>query len=259
MDWICSDVIPKLLTGTLPVGGSGSYIYKWQKSHNPAIIADTIDILSSNTQNYLPTALELTTVYFRRIVKDSVSSLRDISKWVKIIVQPAITLNNIGKDTTICQGQNPVTIGSIPVNSTPSNGNGIYRYKWLQNLTDSSWDTLQVAAGPVINGKGYDPPSLSQTTYYKRYVQSGRCIDFSPSVKITVMNLITGNITTRPDSIICDGSLFNNLGASAPAGGDLINYWIQWQDSVVSSVWNPAVGTNTNTIYIPDTSTFAVT
>jgi hypothetical protein len=58
--------------------------------------------------------------------------------------------------------------------------------------------------------------------------------------------------------VICEGYLFDDLGASAPGGGDLVNYWIQWQDSVVSSVWNPASGTNTGTTYTPDTSTFSV-
>jgi len=255
-DSICSNVTPKLLIGTIPVGGSGSYTFKWQKSHNILDPADTTDILS-NTVNYLPTDLELTTVYFRRIVTDNISFLRDISKWVKIIVQPAITSNNIGKDTTICSGQDPLPIGSVPVNSTPSNGNGIYRYKWLQNLTNSSWDTLQVATGPIINGKGYDPPSLTQTTYYRRYVQSGRCVDTSPTVTINVLPNITGNSIIRSDSVICEGSIFPDLGATAPGGGNL-SYIYQWQDSV--STWSPASGINpnTNNTYSVDTSKFPI-
>jgi gliding motility-associated-like protein len=258
LDWICSDVVPKLLTGTLPVGGSGSYTYKWQKTYNPAVPADTIDIPSSNGQNYLPTVLESTTVYFRRIIRDDITHLRDISKWVKIIVQPAITGNNIGKDTTICHGQNPTAIGSIPLNSTPSNGTGIYRYKWLQNNTNTGWDTLQVASGSPITNIGYDPPALNQTTYYKRYVQSGRCISFSNSVTTIVLNSITGNKIVQSDSVICEGFTFSALGASAPGQGSG-SFLYQWQDSTTSSTWLSASGTNTLPTYVPDTSEFSTT
>ena len=256
IDSVCSNMIPPKLKGTFPVGGTGPYAYLWEKSYNQVTwIPLTSD---PDPTNYTPTLIETATVWFRRTITDSSPTpLVDISKSVKIIVQPAITANNIGLDTTICHGQNPLPIGSVPVNSTPSNGNGIYRYKWLQNLTNSSWDTLQVAAGSVINGKGYDPPPLTQTTYYKRYVQSGRCIDYSATVTVSVLPNITGNSTIRSDSVICEGSIFSNLAATAPGGGNL-SYTYLWQDSISS--WNPASGIsiNTNSTYTVDTSKFLI-
>lgn len=252
VDSICSNVIPKEINGTLPVGGSGFYTYLWQKSYN--FLGPEINIPLSNLVNYLPSATEADTVWFRRIVQDDVTLLTDTSKWVEIRVQTAVAGNLVGKDTTICYNQNPISL--IPLNTGPSNGNGSYAYRWVQNLTNANWDTSPDATGTIIN-PGYDPPALTNTTYYKRVVISGRCIDYSPAVTITVLPLITGNITTRPDSVICEGSLFNNLGASAAGGGDLI-YKYQWQDSIASSVWKPAVGTNINTTYVPDTSTFSV-
>ena len=258
LDWICSNVVPKLLTGTLPVGGSGNYSYKWQKIYNPAVIKDTIDILS-NTQNYQPVALESNTVYFRRIVTDNVSGLRDISKWVKIIVQPAITGNNIRQDTTICHGQRPFTLTSSPFGSVPQGGDHVsYHYRWIQNYTNNPGDTTTTASGS-LDAILYAPPALSQTTYYRRFVKSGRCIDYSPSVKINVLNSVTGNSIIRSDSIICQGLTFVNLGASAAGGGETGNYKYQWQDSIVSSTWKPAAGTNTGTSYSPDTSKFSAT
>jgi len=256
VDSICSNIKPPKINGTVPVGGKRPYTYLWQKSYDQATWtnvgtpADSITYTPPNTP-------EIVTVYFRRTVTDNSSTpLVDISKSVKIIVQPAITLNNIGKDTTICHGQNPLPIGSIPANSTPSNGNGIYRYKWLQNLTNSAWDTMQVAEG-VINGKNYDPPSLTQPTYYKRFVQSGRCIDYSPTVTITVLNSITGNSITRSDSVICEGFVFPPLSATTPGQGDGTNYAFQWQDSINSSSWNPASGSYSGPTYTPDTSKFS--
>jgi gliding motility-associated-like protein len=256
VDSICSNVIPPKITGTIPVGGAGPYTYLWEKSYNQVTWLPLTN--DPDPTNYTPTLIETATVWYRRTITDSSPTpLVDISKPVKMIVQPAITANNIGKDTTICHGQNPLPIGSVPLNSTPSNGNGIYRYKWLQNLTDSSWDTLQVASGSIINGKGYDPPSLIQTTYYKRFVQSGRCIDYSSAVAITVLPGITGNSTIRSDSVICEGSIFPILTSTAPGGGNL-SYTYQWQDSV--STWSPASGinTNTNSTYSVDTSKFPI-
>ncbi len=53
VDSICSNVIPKPITGTFPVGGSGSYTYLWQKSYH--IPATPMDIASSDTRDYSPT------------------------------------------------------------------------------------------------------------------------------------------------------------------------------------------------------------
>jgi gliding motility-associated-like protein len=114
-----------------------------------------------------------------------------------------------------------------------------------------------VAFGSVINGKNYDPPPLTQPTYYKRFVQSGRCIDYSPTVTITVLNSITGNSITRSDSVICEGFIFTPLGATVPGQGDGTNYAFQWQDSTNSTSWNPASGSYTGPTYTPDTSKFS--
>ena len=260
VDYVCSNMFPPKIIGTIAVGGVGPYVYHWQKSYTRNFTVPIDLITSPDAVSFTPTDKESSTVWFRRIVTDaSASVITDNGVTLKFIVQQAITGNNIGKDTTICSGQNPLPIGSIPVNSSPSNGNGIYRYKWLQNNTNPPvWDTLQVASGSVINAKSYDPPSLTQSIYYKRYVQSGRCVDFSSAVNITVLNSITGNITVKTDSVICEGFKFLLLGASAPGQGDGVNYFYQWQDSTESTLWNSASGSNVGATYDPDTSKYSI-
>jgi len=261
IDSICSNIVPPKITGTIPVGGKAPYTYKWEKSLTSNFASPILLTNDTDPTDYTPTAPEPSTVWYRRTITDSSTPTPfiDFGIPVKMIVQPAITGNNIGKDTTICSGQNPLPIGSIPVNSTPSNGNGIYRYKWLQNNTNpTTWDTINVALGSVINAPSFDPPSLTQPIYYKRYVQSGRCVDFSPAVKITVLNSITGNITNKSDSVICEGFKFLPLGATAPGEGDKVNYFYQWQDSTSSTPWASASGPNTGASYNPDTSKYSV-
>jgi gliding motility-associated-like protein len=254
VDSICSDVTPKPVSGTIPLG-VGPFTYEWQKSYNllslPSIIA------GANSKDYTPPAPETNTFWVRRIVTDNGATpavITDTSKWVNIIVQPAITDNFVGKDTTICYNQNPTSL--FPLNSGPSNGNGRYTYQWIQN-NDDVWPASSNSPGSSTNDS-YDPPQLTQNTFYKRVVTSGRCVDKSSTVTVTVLSSITGNITNIPDSVICEGSLFNTLEGSL-SGGATGSFVYQWQDSIVAGDWQPASGTNTALTHDPDTSKFAVT
>ncbi len=255
IDSICSNVIPKKLLGTLPVGGLGNYTYTWQKTYH--IPATPSDIGSSTLLiDYSPSVMETATdsVFFRRIVKDNSTLLEDISKWVAIKVQPEITKNDIGKDTIICFNQDPLSLLSL--NGLPENGNSFYSYRWLKN-NNTDWVTSPDTSF-AGNGENYNPPALTAAAYYKRRVISGRCIDYSNTVTISVLPTITGNIfSSPPDAIICEGSKFNILAVTAAGGGDLL-YRYQWQDSTISGSWMPAQGLNTLVNYEPDTSMFTL-
>jgi len=264
-DSICSNITVPKITGTTPVGGTPDlgpgpdYIIKWEKSYDLNFTLPILLVNDPDPINYTPGIIETATVWYRRTVTDfSIPTpIVDVSRPVEIIVQPAITGNLVGKDTTICFNQNPLDL--VALNAGPSNGSShnYYLYKWIQNNTNSNWNTSPAASGNAILAS-YDPPALTATTYYQRVVTSGRCIDFSSSVKITVLNSITGNNIIKSDSIICQGSLFAALGASAPGQGEIGDYRYQWQDSVVTSLWNPAAGSNTGAVYTPDTSKFSV-
>ena len=251
VDSICSDNNPPTITGTVPVGGAGPYSYTWQKGSTPSGPWSLIG--GATSQNYSFPSAEADTFWIRRIVKDDGSMLTDTSKAVQINVTPAITGNLVGKDTTICNGQDPLNL--IPLNSGPSNGNGRFEYQWLQNPDDLNWASSPNASG-TSDLASFDPPALNATTYYQRKVTSGRCVKYSTSVKITVLPSITGNITDRTDSVICEGSLFTNLSATAPGGGSGAFAYL-WQDSITSGTWQPASGANTASTHNPAESMFA--
>ncbi len=251
-DSICSNVTPAPVTGTTPVGGSGNYNYVWQKSINSG--SSWTQIASgASYKDYSFPGTEADTFLIRRIVVDLTTTLTDTSKWVQINVTPAITGNLVGKDTTICNGQNPLSL--IPLNAGPSNGNGHYKYQWLQNTDNTNWPSSPNATGTSALAS-FDPPILNTTTYYQRRINSGRCVNYSSSVTITVLPSITGNIITRPDSVICEGSAFNVLSASLPGGGTGA-YTYLWQDSITSGIWQPASGTNTAQTHDPAETMFA--
>ncbi len=252
IDSICSNTYMGEISGTSPIGGTTPYSYLWESSVTSGSAGFTPAAGTNNFPNYTPPAYLMQTTWFRRTITDnSTIPIVDVSTAVKIIVHQAITGNLVGNDTTICYGQNPDKL--YPLNSGPSNGNGHYTYQWLSNTDNATWTTNATGTSTLSN---YDPSALLLTNYYKRKVTSGRCVDNSATITITVLPSITGNITTRPDSVICQGSLFNTLGASA-AGGGSTSYLYQWQDSTASSTWLPAAGTNTSATYSADTSEFA--
>ena len=254
IDSICSDTFFGEISGTLPVGGTLPYTYLWESS----TISETGPFSpapgTNNQQNYTPPAKLTQTTWYRRTVTDAnATPLVDISKPVQIIVHQAITGNLVGKDTTICYNQNPLSL--LPLNAGPSDGNGIYQYQWLANTDNATWS---VAAPGTSVTASYDPPALTATTYYKRFITSGRCINYSATVTITVLPSITNNIITpRPDSVICQGSLFSILPGTVPLNGAGAGTYIyQWQDSTTAGTWQPASGVITGQTHLPDTAKF---
>jgi gliding motility-associated-like protein len=250
VDSICSNMMPHKITGTRPVGGSGTYSYLWEKSYDE--ITWTPLVNDADPTNYTPTVIEINTVFFRRTITDtSVPALVDVSKPVKIIVQPFIKNNIIGTSDTICIAQNPPSFSSLAL---LLDGNGKYTFKWKVSL-DNSVFNLPVN---TYNTEGYTPPpALLATSWYKRIVTSGRCMDSSTFVKITVLpNIANNNILSAPQEI-CYGMLFTDLAATTPsttpalAGGDN-SYRFKWESSVNGSTWVTATGISNLTGYNPN-------
>jgi hypothetical protein len=250
-DSICSDTYMGEIAGTNPIGGTTPYTYLWESSVTSGTGGFSPAPGTNNLPNYTPPTYLTQTTWFRRTITDnSTIQIVDVSTAVRIIVHQAITGNLVGKDTTICYGQNPNKL--YPLNAGPSNGNGHYAYQWLSNIDNVTWTTNASGTSTLSY---FDPSALLVDTYYKRKVTSGRCVNSSATVKITVLPSITGNIRTKTDSIICQGSLFVPLNASSVGGGSG-SFIYQWQDSTTSSIWLAASGTNNATAYSADTSDF---
>ena len=235
---ICSGSTPAILTGTDPLKGNGTYTYIWQDS-SAAHTWDTIP--GALSRDFQPPVLTDTTSY-RRIVISSECS--DISKSERIDVHKVIdgniiTLSSGASDTTLCDGANPnILKGSLPSGGT--NLAGDYAYEWLLSADNSTWNPVTTGG----TGQDYDPPALNATTYYKRKVLSGACIDISSAtLTVTILPLISNNILSDPP-VICKDYIPAPLTGTAPAGGDgtFIYMWEQSADNGIT--WNAASGVN---------------
>lgn len=237
LDSICEGMIPPKMTGTRPVGGSGTYTYRWQKSYDNNTWTDE----PGTSIDYTPATTEAVSLWFRRVVNDG-AGIIDRSLPVRIIVHPRITGNLVGSDTTLCYNMNPDELYSL--NSGPSGGTGIFFYHWEQSPDNSVWSS---APGDFASA-AYDPQSLTATTHYHRVVSSGACVDVSTPVTVTILPAITNN-TVAADQTICEGTQFANLTGSAPVGGAAPSYTYQWMSSPDNATWSSAAGANSSSGY----------
>ena len=235
----CSGSVPLLLTGSDPLNGNGTYTYIWQDSSKSNPVWK--DITGATLRDYQPPALTDTTSYRRKVFSSACSN---ISKAVRInvhkpLINNSVSLVSTGTDTTICDGANPNRLkGSLPSGGT--NIPGDYAYEWQYSTDNSTWNPV-TASG---TSQGYDPPALNVTTYYRRKVLSGACIDISAAtIKIAVLPLITNNTLTDPP-VICKNYVPGLLTGTTPSGGDG-NYSFLWEQSVDGgTTWTSAAGVN---------------
>ncbi|MDZ7737945.1 MAG: gliding motility-associated C-terminal domain-containing protein [Bacteroidales bacterium] len=238
---VCQDSLPSALIGSTPGGGDGTnYTYIWEDSTRSLLW--TV-IAGAEEKDYQPPALTDTTWYRRIIVS---SACDDTSNVVVVNVNPAILDNTIStlsgaSDTIICYGQTPLQLkGEIP-----SGGDGFYNYEWQHSDDGLTWST----ATGTFDQPDYNPPLLTDTTWYRRIVLSGVCETVSNEVKITVLPLITGN-SISPDQMICYNTQPALLEGSEPAGGD-DSYTYIWEQSDDNIIWTAATETNNEKDYQP--------
>ncbi|OYU95983.1 MAG: hypothetical protein CFE21_06100 [Bacteroidetes bacterium B1(2017)] len=92
----------------------------------------------------------------------------------------AITNNSIGSNQSVCSG----TWADPLIGQTPGGGTGTYTYLWLSSTTSATSNFA--AASGTNTSKNYNPPILTQNTWYKRIASSGIYTDTSAAVFIAV-------------------------------------------------------------------------
>ena len=142
-----------------------------------------------------------------------------------IINLTGFLFNSLRGVDTICAGQVPNKI----TGSHPKGGDGNYTWIWQKSLDSLSWTTIAGTYRDSIR-----PPALTQTTLYRRIVQSvdkndSLISDTSRTLKIYVYPAITNNIISGTDTI-CYDLAAKTLTGTNPAGGNHI-YQYQWQYS----------------------------
>ena len=235
---ICYNDIPQSLTGSNPTGGVGIYGLQWEVSIDNN---DFDDITGENNSNYAPGALT-DTMYYRRWVNSGVCV--DSSNVVTITVLPPIQNNTILANQEICKFTTP----KLLTGGDGQGGNGSYKYQWESNTNNAGWDSITYTSGNT----GYNPPSLSDSTTYRRIVRSGAndlCKDTSNVIAIDVLPLITNNSISGGDTVCQYISPENFTGTQAGGGNGTHVY--QWIWSADETTWDSVITITEYSTYNP--------
>lgn len=236
-DTVCAGNAPEnpfvpsaVLSGGL---GPGTYNYQWIRK---PLAGDWSAIGGATGGSYQASPLT-TTTEFARFVTSGVCE--DTSAALRVQVWQQLTGNQVTPFDTICYNTVPDQIsGPVPGQGDPADR----RYRWQASAdTVSGWS---VVGG---NSTAYQPPALTQTTYYRRIVLSGSddaCIDTSNTVEVLNIPLITGNTITGTHTVCRDDQALP-LEGSDPGGGYQGLYSYRWEARTASTGWGPAPGGNT--------------
>lgn len=240
---ICTGLDAGTVVAKDPSGGDGEYKYSWVVSSDGSsysVIGGAIN------ESYSPGILTDTQFYKRIVVSGNGDVCRDTTSPHVIRVLPSITNINISSDSTkYCYEDIPLIIKG---NTLISGGDNTYSYQW-HRLNNSVWETITNA-----NEIDYNPPSLTDTTSYRRSVISGAddaCRDTSNVLVVRVIPQITNVLSTSPKDI-CENSVpevFNELSASG--GNGIYTYLWRFKDNLDNN-WTDAPGINTNISYAPE-------
>ncbi|WP_205943936.1 PKD domain-containing protein [Pedobacter xixiisoli] len=214
---ICLNSTAALLrnSGAALAGGSGSYTYQWQISANGTDFTDIT--LGGNGLDYQPVAVTADS-YYRRIVTSGTCS--STSNTIKITVQGELTSFNISANQTICYSSVPAKlIGEVPVG-----GSGTYNYVWQQSTVSAATGFTTISGATDVD---YQPTALTQTTYYRRTVNSGSCNATSSVVTVKVTPQVS--VQQLPDVVSCVGANQSGINFSANLSSANVSY--EWTNN----------------------------
>ena len=179
--------------------GTGAGTYNWYSTF-PLVVAGDLEKTGSSfnpvTEATVPSVvakspLSATTTNFyltETLVSGCVSLPATVPFTIHKVVNPG-TIQYLG--TPICFGADPPIINSMTL---ATGGDGLtYAYQWQESTTGVPASFMDI---PLATAISYNPPALTQTTYFRRVATSGVCTPMpSPAVTITVNSLPTGVVS----------------------------------------------------------------
>lgn len=223
---ICSGSIPAKLVGEIPLGGSGSYVYTWEKSTVSAT-AGFMVITGENGADYQPGALSQTT-YFKRKVKSGSCDVE--STVIEISVNPIPVMQAI-PEMVLCNGSTTALI-SFATNQ-------------VANKITYTWVNDNLAIGLAANGTGDLPSFIAQNltkspieaniTVTPTFSDGGsNCLGTPLTFKVIVLPTIIANtiadFTVCPQVTVASKTLTSD---AAPFAVSAVSYnWLVTGDAI---------------------------
>lgn len=244
---VCTGGDPATLTETVPATAPGTLTYQWQSSPDNTAFTDIAGATNTTYDPPVPTA----NIYYRRL---AISTLNGVEcgvpgNAVQISIN-AVTPAVFAAGDTICEG------GNLPAftATTAPTGSGTLTYLWESSTDNAAFATVGTSAT-------FDPPALTQTTYYRQTVTSTLngvpCTAVSNTITITVVPPPT--ITAEPlvTQTLCQGGAVTPLTVTVTGGvGAPPVYMYQWYSNATNSTTGGTlIATATTDTYTPSSAT----
>jgi hypothetical protein len=242
---ICYNTAPTL-TQTAASGGTG-LSYQWEFSTDGGTNWANVTVGSGGTSAlYTPPVLTQTTMYRRKVTSGGGCGTATTSP-ITVTVHGDLNPGTINASQSICYNTAPTAFTQTPA----SGGTGL-SYQWEQS-TDGGSNWANVSGGTGGTTALYTPPVLTQTTMYRRKVNSGGSCGTATTSPITITvygNLNAGTIGSSHS--ICYNTAPTAFTQTPASGGTGLSY--QWEQSTDGGgTWaNVSGGTGgTTALYTP--------
>ena len=247
---ICSGDTPAIIQ---IIGGSTglAVTYQWQESVDGITFTD---IASATSQDYLPGVLNATRFY-RRVTNAAgggpPASCSEISSMTRIRV---IDLDPGALDPTqsqaYCFGAMPPSLVSSPAGDA-SSSNGTITYQWQMSIDNANWTNIASATNNF-----YNPPSLIQTTWYRRMARSSItssdfCEDITNTIEIEILPDLNEGFVLDDEQTICQViSAFDLPDPIVLDSAETLTNSVtfQWQQSADQFSWTDISGQQSATL-----------
>lgn len=197
---VCHGGDPAAFTQSTAATGTG-LTYQWQISTTGGAGPWTDIPLATGVTYDAPGPINVVT-YFRRIAFATVNgtTCSAASNFVTVFVND-VTASTVAGDQTYCGSGNPPAFTV----TTAATGNGVLTYQWQSSTTDCSSGFTNILGATSAT---YDPPVISQTTYYHVVVTS--TLNSTACTAISNCITITGNGKTWNGSASSDWNTASN-------------------------------------------------
>jgi hypothetical protein len=221
---ICSGT-PVTLTASSSVTG-GSWL--WESSTDGGT---TYSVITGQTSTTLTTT-PLANIIYRATYTAAGCSGQRI--YPVTVITAVSTPGNMGSDQSNCGGYDPSPITEL----TAPLGGSNYEYEWESSPSGAAgtWTIINGATG-----SSYDPPAITQTTYYRRRINSNGCTTYVYSTAVIKAITAAPNAGISGAIPICPSSSGTINLASIITGEQSGGNWTR--TSGTGGTFNAAAGT----------------
>jgi hypothetical protein len=194
---VCSGGDPVGFTETVAATGT-NLSYQWQSSTDNV---NWSNITGATNINYDETGPVDQNTFYRRVATGTINgvSCSAISNSITVFVNE-VTASVIAGNQTVCSTDDPAAFSV----STIATGTGTITYQWQNSIDNTTWSNILGGTSAT-----YNPPILSQTTWYRVIVSSTlngvSCTELSNELVINVTSFVDAAVNIiSPAPVDCD-------------------------------------------------------